>query len=351
MDTRLVPVDAMQTNLSSLKAAAASRDPRAAAATARQLESVFAEQLVKSMRSASGGNSLFPAQNPLYQEMYDRQIAQKLAQGRGLGLAGVVERSLGGSAAPAADGVTARTAVGRAYSLAAYARTLPPQRAMPAQEMPRPADKPDTTAPPVSPTGPAPSASSSANTPFADDASPDRLSPSAGTARYGSPDEFVAAVWPHAVRTAAELGVSPRILVAQAALETGWGRHVPRADDGSGSHNLFGIKAGASWNGERTTTTTQEYADGAMKRTTAQFRAYGDVGASFDDYARLLKSSRRYAGALAAGTDEANFAHALQRAGYATDPAYAAKLVGIANGPALERALKNADDGPLVAAR
>src|SRR5690606_28097698 len=150
-----------------------------------------------------------------------------------------------------------------------------------------------------------------------------------------SPEAFVKSIWPAACGTAEELGVSPRALVAQAALETGWGR---RLVGGADSHNLFGIKATGGWKGEKVASGTHEYYGGKRVDIRDDFRAYDSVQKSFDDYARLMRS-KRYSGALAAGDDPARFARALQQAGYATDPSYAAKITSIANGPTLQRAL------------
>jgi len=154
-----------------------------------------------------------------------------------------------------------------------------------------------------------------------------------------SPERFVASIWHHAQAAARELGVDARALVAQAALETGWGRkQIPRGDGGSG-HNLFGIKA-PGWRGERATAGTHEYVDGVRRRETAQFRAYASPAESFADYVRLLKQNPRYRQALQSGGDVGRFAQALQKAGYATDPSYAAKIAAIANGPTIGRAVQ-----------
>ncbi|MFN7551789.1 MAG: flagellar assembly peptidoglycan hydrolase FlgJ, partial [Pseudomonadota bacterium] len=157
--------------------------------------------------------------------------------------------------------------------------------------------------------------------------------------RAGTPEAFVAEVWPHAKAAAAELGVDPRMLVAQAALETGWGRSVMRGPDGKPSHNLFGIKATGGWQGAAVTQGTVEFRGGVMQRERAAFRAYGSVAESFADYVKLVRDNPRYREAVVAGSDGARFAEALERAGYATDPQYAEKLKAIAGGPTLRRAL------------
>jgi flagellar protein FlgJ len=131
--------------------------------------------------------------------------------------------------------------------------------------------------------------------------------------------------------------VPAKALVAQAALETGWGRRLA-GKGGVTSNNLFGIKAGASWDGDSVNVATTEYSNGVRRSERANFRAYGSAAESFADYTRLLGNDR-YAGARGTGQDTHRFATALQRAGYATDPHYASKLTAIANGATINRAL------------
>ncbi len=126
-------------------------------------------------------------------------------------------------------------------------------------------------------------------------------------------------------------GIPAAFMIGQAAHESGWGRREIRHADGSASHNLFGIKAGADWKGPVAETTTTEYVDGRAVKTVARFRAYASHAESFADYARLMKDSPRYQQVLAQGQDVGSFAAGLQRAGYATDPAYAEKLTRVIN--------------------
>jgi flagellar protein FlgJ len=142
--------------------------------------------------------------------------------------------------------------------------------------------------------------------------------------------DFVDRMMPLAEAAARELGVSPRSVIAQAALETGWGTSQP-ADATGGSHNYFGIKAGQGWQGERVSADTTEFRGGVAGTERAQFRAYGSVAENMNDYVRLLGSSPRYAAALNTGDDVRAFATALQRGGYATDPGYADKIVAVAD--------------------
>jgi len=128
----------------------------------------------------------------------------------------------------------------------------------------------------------------------------------------------------------AQSGIPAAYMIAQAAHESGWGRREIRHADGSPAHNLFGIKAGANWKGPVAEVTTTEYVDGVARKVTAKFRAYGSYAESFADYARLIKNSPRYQGVAAADTPS-EFAQGLQKAGYATDPAYADKLTRVIN--------------------
>ncbi len=126
-------------------------------------------------------------------------------------------------------------------------------------------------------------------------------------------------------------GIPAAFMIGQAAHESGWGRREIRNADGTPSHNLFGIKAGGDWKGAVAETTTTEYVDGRAVKTVARFRAYASHAESFADYARLMKDSPRYQRVLAQGQDAGSFAAGLQRAGYATDPAYAEKLTRVIN--------------------
>ncbi|MCS3513420.1 flagellar assembly peptidoglycan hydrolase FlgJ [Pseudomonas grimontii] len=147
---------------------------------------------------------------------------------------------------------------------------------------------------------------------------------------FSSQDEFVATMLPMAKAAAARIGVDPKYLVAQAALETGWGKSVMRAQDGSSSHNLFGIKAGQSWQGGQARAITSEFRDGAMVKETAQFRSYDSYQDSFHDLVTLLQSNDRYKEVVKSADNPEQFVRELQKAGYATDPDYASKISQIA---------------------
>ncbi|UVJ45414.1 flagellar assembly peptidoglycan hydrolase FlgJ [Pseudomonas sp. LS1212] len=151
-----------------------------------------------------------------------------------------------------------------------------------------------------------------------------------GKKAFSSADEFVATMLPMAKEAAARIGVDPTVLVAQAALETGWGKSVMRQGDGSSSHNLFGIKATGNWQGDQARAITSEFRNGQMVRETAEFRSYDSYQDSFHDLVSLLQNNDRYQGVLKSADNPEQFVRELQKAGYATDPDYASKITQIA---------------------
>jgi flagellar protein FlgJ len=244
--------------LVALKRGAAAQTPEAIRETAKQFESLFTTMMLKSMRDASPGDSMFGSdQQEFYQDMFDQQLAVQLSRGKGLGLADVLVRQLiqGG-------GELSKPSVSN----------WPPR----------------------------------------------------------SQDEFVQAVLPAARAAAEKLGVDPEVVVAHAALETGWGRSVPTSANGKPSFNLFGIKAGSHWVGDSLHAKTKEFSAGEMQATQASFRSYESPEHSIQDYTGFLQSNPRYAAALNTGSDVGAFARGLQLGGYATDPDYVAKLTAVA---------------------
>ncbi|MHC8355192.1 flagellar assembly peptidoglycan hydrolase FlgJ [Pseudomonas sp. LB3P81] len=147
---------------------------------------------------------------------------------------------------------------------------------------------------------------------------------------FSSADQFVNTMLPMAKEAAERIGVDPRYLVAQAALETGWGKSVMRAQDGSSSHNLFGIKASSNWQGNSARAITSEFRNGAMVKETAEFRSYDSYKDSFHDLVTLLQTNNRYQDVVKSADNPEQFVRELQKAGYATDPDYASKISQIA---------------------
>ena len=278
--------------LASLKNDAKAQAPAALQEAARQFESLFTQMLLKSMREANksfGEDSLFGSdQGEMYQDMFDDQIAMQLSKGKGLGLADMLVRQLQGGVTGAEQKAPVET-----------------------------------------------SASTSSHQPLST-----------------SKDEFLRTLRPHAEQAAREIGVDPDALLAQAALETGWGRSVPCNGQGDCSFNLFGIKAGSQWSGATVNVPTLEFESGIPVRKVERFRAYDSPADSFRDYAALIRDSSRYANARGAGDNVEAFAAALQQGGYATDPHCAQKIAAVADEVrARSDALKFADAMPSTQVR
>jgi flagellar protein FlgJ len=158
----------------------------------------------------------------------------------------------------------------------------------------------------------------------ADPVAPTAAAP--GTDLRAAQRSFINRHWDSALAAQRATGIPAQYVLGQAALESGWGRAEIRGSDGLRSHNLFGIKATGGWQGRTVDVVTTEYENGVAKQVVEKFRAYNNYSEAFRDWARLLADNPRYAGVLARGRDSAGFAQRLQRAGYATDPAYGDKL-------------------------
>lgn len=315
-------------------------------AAAKQFEALFLQMVMKSMRATTGQNGMMDSeQTRSWQGMLDQQRALDMTQSGGTGLSEMLYRQLGGkdAARPDAAGETGKTG----FDLADVRRrpAIPAVLARAAES----AAAPGGAALPVEARVPAMGAAASegqfsALSVYERATLQTRLDAAVRSARDAggtvskSAQDFVTEVWPHAVDASRRTGIPAEFMVAQAALETGWGQKQLRHADGSPSHNLFNIKAGASWKGGTVSREVTEYADGQAYTERARFRAYGSYAESFRDYASLMTRSPRYAGVLGQ-TDAAAFARGLQDAGYATDPMYADKLTRIIGGNTLRSAL------------
>jgi len=300
----------------------ASRDnsPEALKAAAKQFEAMFLQVVIKSMREASPGDELFGGQeSKMYQDMLDQQWAQVMTEGGGTGLARVMERQL---AANAGSADTSKPIDLKPLSDAGLFSGLPFQPPTARSAALRQSLQPGAADPVAS-----------AIAGLAADQPPPTSAGAPAHARA-----FVERVWPAALSASRATGIPAQFLVAQAALETGWGRAELTAADGSPSNNLFNIKAGSSWQGQTVSVSASEYVDGRWTKQNDAFRRYGSYEESFADYARLLLNQPRYASVVGA-QDAGSFARGLQQSGYATDPMYGAKLERIINGPLLRAAL------------
>jgi len=330
----------------------AKQDPeQALKGAARQFEALFMNMLLKSMREATPQEGLFNSeQTRLYTSLLDQQLAQNLSA-KGIGLADIMVRQLSRAPAPDVRPTSAPTAVlpGNAVTApGAPPKTMPPHSwfdgkqtralaSIPGQSVtqnlsPKGIDNmirqlARTVAPDV------PQPATAALAPAADPA-PARQSGLVPPAAR----EFVNKVWNYARDAGQAIGIPAQFVVAQAALESGWGRHEIRRADGNPSFNLFGIKAGRNWSGPVVETVTTEHVNGTPQKTVEKFRAYGSYAEAFRDYGNLLRGNPRYAAVLDR-RDAAGFARGLQQAGYATDPMYADKLMRILQGNTLRLSL------------
>jgi flagellar protein FlgJ len=284
--------------------ATARQDPQAAMQqVSREFEALFVQMMLKAAREATPEGGLFDSHAMrFYQEMFDSQVALTMAEQGQIGFSETLARQL-------SPGGVAGDAVATG-ELELPARRDFPVRAMPYVAMPEPAVE---------------------ETPLVDItrwARPQSAFavPMAGKTEVGpQQQQFLENVREHAQRAADRLGTSPEVLIAQAALETGWGRHVV----GGNSHNFFSIKADPSWEGRTVTQRTLEVFGGKPVRVSAAFRAYDDPGQAFDDYVDFIRGNPRYGRAIARAGDPRAYVQELQRAGYATDPRYAQKILQI----------------------
>jgi flagellar protein FlgJ len=291
-------------SLERLRSDAGAAPDKAIKDASRQFETLFVNMLLKGMRDATPQDGMMDSeQTRMYTGMLDQQLAQAMSA-RGIGLADVMAKQLSKNA-PGASG-SGSAAAGAAGVIA------------PALNLNGGAQRNQQTAP-VGETGAAAPA------------------PPVGTTSKAR--AFIDRMWPHAVEAAKETGLPPHFIIGQAALESGWGSREIKAHDGSTTHNLFGVKAGRSWDGETAAAKTTEFVSGVKQKVVDKFRQYSSYGEAFKDYANLLKSNPRYASVLQAGNDPQAFAKGLQKAGYATDPAYASKLTRIITGSVMRQGL------------
>ena len=271
-------------SLEALRAQAKQAPDKALVSAAKQFEAVFMNMLLKSMRDATPQEGMFDSeQTKMFTSMLDQQLTQSMGGSRGIGLADMMVKQLSRNA-----GYTEQAAA-----------------------TPEPSIKPAVLAAPL--VTQAARASGAVPSAYSENAQ----------------QEFVQRMLPHATLASRETGLPAHQMIGQAALESGWGRREIRMADGSNSYNLFGIKAGANWNGKVAEVKTTEYHNGVASKPVEKFRAYDSYADSFRDYAKLLSDNPRYAKVLEQGESAQGFARALQNAGYATDPKYADKLVQV----------------------
>ena len=282
--------------LAQLRTKAKQESPEALYAVAKQFESLFLQMMLKSMRDATIESDLLDTQKSnFYRDIYDQKLSVQLSSQSGVGLADLIVSQL-------SDDHSKRIAEG-GKDLEYYRSNSVPELAF----SPTKLEIFNTN--------------QNIQTPLKSD---EGLNPS-----FSSRQDFIESLWPYAQQAADKLGLDPKIILSQAALETGWGKSIIQNINGHSSFNLFNIKADQRWQGPQAATQTLEFIDGVQVKKLAKFRAYKDFQQSFNDYINFLQSNPRYANALRNTADPHAFVNALQEAGYATDPEYSKKILAI----------------------
>jgi flagellar protein FlgJ len=279
--------------LGDLKRSAKAGEQDATRGAAQQFEALFVNQMMKSMRDATPQDGIMDnQQTKMFTGMLDQQLSQNMAK-RGMGLADVLVRQLSAQndakalAIGGVDGANGTNGAASAIDIPLLQKQAGPLKGM--------------------------------------DVQTNGVSAS-GRSQAPHVRAFQEKLGSHAAEAEAATGVPAKFMLGQAALETGWGKRMIRNADGSNANNLFGIKAGPNWKGKVATAVTTEYVNGHARQKVEKFRAYDTPADSFKDYARMLANNPRYEKVLDHAGDASAFAHGLQRAGYATDPQYGAKL-------------------------
>ncbi len=271
-------------------------------AVAKQFESVFLNMMMKSMREANQAfedESMSSNEMDFYQQMFDQQLALSLSKD-GVGIADALVRQLQRQL-PASYSEKVSESAANPFDVYSDIQRL------------MESGRTNLAAPKVV----------ESDAPTAEQATK--------AFSFTSPETFIEQLYPMAEKAAAKLGVDPRALLSQAALETGWGQHMIKGTEGRNSHNLFGIKANNGWQGQVATVQTLEYRDGIPQQQVANFRSYESYQQSFDDYVAFIQSNDRYHKALDSAHSTEDYLRELQAAGYATDPNYANKILQIAD--------------------
>ncbi|QDF75913.1 MULTISPECIES: flagellar assembly peptidoglycan hydrolase FlgJ [Shewanella] len=300
--------------LDSLRAKAQKDDKAALKEVAQQFEGIFVQMLMKSMRDA---NAVFESDSPMnsqytkfYEQMHDQQMSVNLSDKGMLGLADLMVQQL----SPQTSQLTPASVL-RGGMVSPIANST--QQAVPQTELQSKESSADKPLPHI----------------FDELVSGKVLPSQASTALankgFESREAFVKAIYPHAEQAAKALGTSPEVLIAQSALETGWGQKMVRRADGQPSNNLFNIKADRRWDGERAGVSTLEFEHGVAVKQRADFRVYQDIKQSFDDFVSFISEGARYQEAMEQAANPAAFIRGLQDAGYATDPDYADKVIKV----------------------
>ena len=343
--------------LDSLRVQAQKDEKGALKEAAKQFEGIFIQMLMKSMRDA---NAAFKSDNPMnsettafFEQMRDQQMSVDLSNKGMLGLAEMMVQQLdpenspitpasvlrGNSdykvnpsmfVAPATeldkdtlDAIAPKDQIAASHSVIDHAQSMQPMTAklsrvlsgdqldsvLRGEQLTSQALQTGKSLPPV-------------DTPMA-------KSKGITVSQFTSPEHFISVLYPHAEKAAKSLGTSAEVLIAQSALETGWGQKVVRRNDGTMSNNLFNIKADKRWQGDKTSVNTLEFEKGIAVQQKADFRMYDNLEQSFNDFVSFISQGDRYQDARKVAAEPTQFIKALQKAGYATDPQYANKVINV----------------------
>ncbi|MDH5426333.1 MAG: flagellar assembly peptidoglycan hydrolase FlgJ [Gammaproteobacteria bacterium] len=283
---------------------------------AKQFESVFVQMMIKSMRDASvplQGDLFHGDQSKAYTDMYDKQLGLELTKSNGIGLADVIVRQL----SPQPNIPKPDTFVAGKFN-----------QLLPAVD----SSKQNSSVI----NNPAETVLSDIKTSAIDNDSNFTVNRVQQAAHWSTAEDFIRDSWPHAQRAGQALGVDPKVILAQSALETGWGKKVHINAQGENSYCVFGIKASADWAGKKVQFNTLEFRSGAMTQERASFRSYDSLSQSYQDYVQFLQANPRYENVLNAATPK-EYSEQLQKAGYATDPDYAIKIERITESELLNK--------------
>ncbi len=338
--------------LANLKAAAKTESPEAIKQVAKEFEASFVEMMMKSLRDASESEGMLDNEaTRMYQDMFDKQIAVDISERGEMGIAQVIEKQLTkGHQAPEAPKEQMPT-IERGLSgfgpsnqiRQLHERANNPFNSTGLITEKAPFDLNDNVNKSTAQVQPLIDLNQRSRSIYdqARQAQTDKAvrirevnvtlrdDPVANRTTFRTPEEFIETLRPHAEKAAEELGVNPNILIAQAALETGWGKKVIKHPNGETSYNLFGIKANRSWDGDAVRVGSLEYRNGIARREVSPFRAYSSFEDSFKDYVDFIKNQPRYGDAIDNAGNSKSYIKELQQAGYATDPNYARKVINI----------------------
>ncbi len=302
-------------SLQSLKAQVKSGDKDAIGEVAKQFEAIFLQMMLSGMRKTIQVNDEYSNEKSMYYDLFDKQVAMEMANNHGIGLSRFLMAQVN-QTQHKADGQSLQ-------AKASTAPVSPQQREFSVERMQgRHVQDPLAT-------------QAKADVEERVETKPQvqaQQKVEQQTLRFDSPMQFIKQLWNVASDVIAESGLNPKAVIAQAALETGWGRHIIKNSNGHSSFNLFGIKSGRSWNGEQVKANTLEFRDGVMMQSQEQFRSYASLQESVKDYVSFIKNNQRYSHAVEQQGNPERYAAELQRAGYATDPEYASKIIKIMNG-------------------